>query len=227
MSTKSVFLGTGFTASPGNNGPVNFSTGIKTDSITPSANSLNTGIHYYGQLNAHRGISIISPTSGTGVGTLDSYGGMTMPTVYTTNNGASGTALSCKNDGTIGIVSSLKSHKMNITYDFNTSFIYQLKPAKFQYRKVVTGENGTKTYSDEPMDDYFSYGLIADDTESIESNLCSYDKDNKLSGIIYNNLFGALIKCIQEQKTLITTLQNNIATLTADVTVLKNNVTGS
>ncbi|NHZ84298.1 MAG: hypothetical protein GWP19_00265 [Planctomycetia bacterium] len=138
--------------------------------------------------------------------------------------------------GQIGQISSIRRSKIEIT-DFNNSFIYDMNPQKFYYRErnkdSVTGQ---MLYGDKKIGDQ-EYGLIAEDVEKINPNMCTYrrckihkseckDKgksyhfskckcvDSKeLMGVNYNKFIAPLIKCVQEQRKEINKLMIEISDL--------------
>lgn len=111
--------------------------------------------------------------------------------------------------GLVGYNSSVKEAKMNFNYGYDDSFLYRLKPCQYNYRKQDTI---TKKYLDEPIEDT-SYGLIAEDVELINDNLCCYDGKGKLITVNYMLLISPLIKCVQEQRILISDLQKQVSQL--------------
>jgi hypothetical protein len=96
-------------------------------------------------------------------------------------------------DGEIGGVSSIRASKTNIE-SFNTDWVYDLKPVQFNYRKK--DESGQYT---EEFDTELFYGLIAEETELVNRELCNYN-DDELIGIEYSKLVPVLVKTIQELK---------------------------
>ena len=56
-------------------------------------------------------------------------------------------------------------------------------------------------YNDEHNDNYYNeleYGLIAEDVESVNKELCSYSSDNALEAVQYRKLVVPLLKAVQE-----------------------------
>jgi hypothetical protein len=108
-----------------------------------------------------------------------------MPTVYS-DTVTSSRDLEIDSTGKLGYVSSVKESKMNITYDFDTTWLYKLEPCRFNYKKKIKGK-----YIDSPEDEV-SYGMIAEDVEEINKDMCFYD-DDKLRGISYKKFIPILI----------------------------------
>jgi len=105
----------------------------------------------------------------------------------------------------IGGVSSIKASKKNIK-EFDSKWIYDLKPIEFNYRKK--DENGSYT---EEIFEEVNYGLIAEDTQPIADFLINYDENEdgkKMVGIEYSRLITPMLKAIQELNEKL--IRNNI-----------------
>jgi hypothetical protein len=139
---------------------------------------------------------LFSTTSGIG-GLVSSHyadGAIRFPFVYGTTVTAGGPRTTyIDSSGYIGGISSIRESKTNIA-DFDAAFIYDLKPKTFNYRKKDVSGNYTSDYESD-----LEYGLIAEDTASINRHLVFY-KDEKLKGIHYRKLTSVLVKVVQEQK---------------------------
>ena len=123
-----------------------------------------------------------------------------------------------ENSGQLGYASSVRAHKTNINSYGDASWLYQIDPKTFNYRKPNTttftnGEGHTEevrdgTYSDTEYYDNVEVGLIAEDVEEHDPNLCFYneveDEDgnvtNELAGIHYKSMVVPMLKLIQELK---------------------------
>jgi hypothetical protein len=127
------------------------------------------------------------------------------------NNTATGLVrtLSIGDNYTIGGLSSIRSSKTNIENITDVSWLNNLNPVKFNYRK----KNEEGQYIDEYYDE-LSYGLIAEDVEPINDLLCNYDIDEdgnkKLIGIEYPRLIVPMLKLIQEQNQIINNLESRL-----------------
>jgi hypothetical protein len=99
--------------------------------------------------------------------------------------------------GTLGYTSSTRESKANIENLNDISWVYQLNPVSFNYRK----KDDEMNYTDEFYEDKW-YGLIADEVESVNQDLVFYntkeDGNKTLAGVEYNKLISALVKAIQE-----------------------------
>jgi hypothetical protein len=136
-----------------------------------------------------------------------------------------------ENSGQLGYASSVRAHKTNINSYGDASWLYQIDPKTFNYRKpnttLVTNDDGFTeevrdgTYSDTEYYDTVEVGFIAEDVEEHDPNLCFYneveDEDgnvtNELAGIHYKSMVVPMLKLIKEQKTLIDNLTARITEL--------------
>lgn len=105
-------------------------------------------------------------------------------------------------------ISSIRASKKNIENVSNVDWLYQLNPVTFNYRKRDEEDN----YTEETYED-LNYGLIAEDAQPIADFLINYDERNnekKMIGIEYSRLITPMLKAIQEQQAMITSLQEQI-----------------
>lgn len=145
-------------------------------------------------------------------------GRVRMPGVYGTA-GSSMRDVQIESDGTLCGLSSITAAKTNITDLTDVSWLYNLKPKTFNFRKktsdVVTGVN---TYSDEAETEK-AYGLLAEDVETVNKDFCFYDKDSEgndvLAGVYYKTMVVPLLKAVQELKAENTALTTRVAALEA------------
>ena len=148
---------------------------------------------------------------------FESGGRVRMPGVYSTN-GSNMRDVQIESDGTLCAGNtSVRASKTNIQSLSDVSWLYDLNPVTFNYRKRVKDIMSTKyNYLDEAESET-SYGLIAEDVESVKKDFCFYNKDenndDELSGVHYNQLITPLLKAIQDQKKEIDTLKAKVATL--------------
>ena len=114
-----------------------------------------------------------------------------------------------QSNGLFGYLSSTRESKTNIEQLSDISWLYQLNPVSFNYRK----KDDEMNYTDEAQDDKW-YGLIADEVEGVNQNLVFYntkeDGSKQLAGVEYNKMIPVLVKAIQEQQATITSLQEQI-----------------
>jgi hypothetical protein len=154
---------------------------------------------------------ITSSTNGTIMALLDD-GRINAPLVY--DDAVTGRDLYISSSGQIGYLSSVKDSKTNIENISDVSWLYQLNPVSFNYK--VQDEQGN--YTEEAEADKF-YGLIAEEVEPINSDICFYKNDNPedgLAGVDYKKLYAPMIKALQEQQTKIEELEARITTLEAN-----------
>ena len=109
----------------------------------------------------------------------------------------SGRVMMVDSNGLVGYQSSTRESKTNINNLTDISFLYQLNPVSFNYRK---SEGESNIFTNEYNQD-LHYGLIADEVEKVNKELVFYnDKDGvkELAGVEYGKLTAVLIKAIQE-----------------------------
>ena len=122
------------------------------------------------------------------------------------NYGVSGgVALYVGSSGQLGYNSSTRESKSNIINIENVDWLKELQPVTFNKKKKDDEGNYT-----EELESQLEYGLIAEDVEMINSNFVFYDKDNKLAGVHYDRLITPMLKAIQEQQAIITSLQDRL-----------------
>ena len=122
--------------------------------------------------------------------------------------------VSIESDGNLCTTTSLREYKTNITSISDTSWLYNLNPVTFNWKKK-TEVDGENVWEDTPDGNGTQYGLIAEEVEEVKKEFCYYDNDNKLSGVHYERLIAPLIKALQEQKAEIDTLKTKVAALEA------------
>ena len=135
-----------------------------------------------------------------------------MPQVYSTN-GSSMRDVWIESDGTLCAGNtSIRAAKKNIVSQTDVSWLYDLNPVTFNYRKhTVDKVTGVNTYLEETLDET-SYGLIAEEVETVNQDFCLYN-DGELAGVSYSQLITPLLKAVQDQKKEIDTLKAEVATL--------------
>jgi hypothetical protein len=125
------------------------------------------------------------------------------------NNSTSGRTMVIESSGGLGYTSSTRESKTNIEQLSDVSWLYQLNPVSFNYRKKDDEMKYTNEFNEEKW-----YGLIADEVESINEDLVFYntkeDGTKHLAGVEYNKIIAALIKSSQEQQEQIEELKQLI-----------------
>ena len=132
---------------------------------------------------------------------------------YTHGMSGSIRAMYVRSDGYIGYNSSIRASKTNIENISDASWLLQLEPKSFNYRV----QNNDGTYSDEAIETT-SYGLIAEEVEAVNPELCYYDEVDgvsELKGVGYSELITPILKLVQEQQATITALTARIEALEA------------
>ena len=114
--------------------------------------------------------------------------------------------------GILGYLASTRESKTNIEQLSDVSWLYQLNPVSFNYRKKDDEMKYTNEFNEEKW-----YGLIADEVEKVNEDLVFYnikeDGTKQLAGVEYNKLIAALIKSSQEQQAQIEEQQQQINSL--------------
>ena len=124
---------------------------------------------------------------------------------YGTTVGATNRDLFIDSGGLIGYVSSIRASKTNIAAIDDVSWLRDLTPVSFHYRR----KNEDGTYSDEP-DGTLDYGLIAEEVEPVAPNLCFYDVvdgEPQLRGVHYSKLITPMLRYIQQLEQRIAALE--------------------
>ena len=159
---------------------------------------------YATQYQQHSGQHIWNTAGTAGAGTaitwtqamtLDTSGNLTVPAMYAT------TVTTPRNvfidsTGKMGGISSVRASKSNIVPLATAAWINALNPVTFNYKK----RDEAGAYLDE-VEDEKQYGLIAEDVEAINPDLCVYnivDGQKVLAGVHYDRMIAPLIKAIQE-----------------------------
>ena len=157
-------------------------------------------------------------TAGTLAATIKSNQRVLMPAVYSAA-GSSMRDVQIESDGNLCGLSSITAAKTNITDLTDVSWIYNLKPKSFNFRKkTVDPVTGVNTYLDEAEDEK-AHGFLAEDVESINKDFCFYDKDSEgkdvLAGVYYKTMVVPLINAVQDLKAENTSLAKRVAALEA------------
>ena len=117
-------------------------------------------------------------------------------------------------NGTVGYLSSVRESKTNIVDFTDASWLLSLSPKAFNYRTKDADNN----YTDQAEGELY-YGLIADEVESVNPDLCFYnevDGEQELAGVSYSKMITPMLKLIQEQQATITALEARITAMEAE-----------
>ena len=132
---------------------------------------------------------------------------------YAQTVGATNRDVFVDDTGALGYVASIQASKTNIQSINDISWLLELNPVTFNYRKKDLDGN----YTNE-SDGGIQHGLIAEDVETIKPELCFYDEiDGKqeLRGVSYSKLITPMLKLIQQQQAAIVALEAKVAALEA------------
>jgi len=120
--------------------------------------------------------------------------------------------VSIESDGNLCTTTSLRKYKTNISSLEDTSWLFNLNPVTFDWKKK-TEVNDEIIWEDTPDGNGTQYGLIAEEVEEVKDDFCYYDNDGKLSGVHYDRLIAPLLKVVQQQKEEIEALKARVANL--------------
>lgn len=151
--------------------------------------------------------------------------------------GSGGRDLQIDINGMLYSVSSTRNSKTNIDSINDVSWIYNLTPRKFNYRisSKVLDEDYVKQSEDDPEYIYktiwsdteycpeLEYGLIYDEVEQVggAEALLDNDENGNPFSVYYKKLIVPLLKCVQDQKKQITSLQARCAALEQRIEMLE------
>jgi hypothetical protein len=82
-------------------------------------------------------------------------------------------------EGLVGTTASLRHLKTNIDYEYDSSWIYKLKPAQFEFKKFPGN---------------VQYGLIAEDVNDINPDFAKFNSDGSLRGVKDELLSSVILK---------------------------------
>jgi hypothetical protein len=199
-------LGVGTTSPQGKLDVSSSSAGVTAgDLVVDTANK----IVYVGRLSSTSGDAstfIVRGRQGTEAFKVDAGSPAVYSTpIYASTVGGTNRDVYVDDTGLLGYVSSIRESKTNIQNIADTSWLLQLNPVSFNYRKKDAEGN----YTDE-ADGQVEYGLLAEETETVKQEICFYDRvDGKLElrGISYSKLITPMLKLLQEQQAIINSLK--------------------
>lgn len=162
--------------------------------------ALNSGYAWTGDdIHPNEPVSVVAGANGvyfmkglngaayqTQIGKIDLAGNLNLLGTYAKAVGGTNRAVYVDSSGNIGTIASSKRFKENIKDMEDTSWLYRLRPVNFIYKNDGNKEK--------------QYGLIAEEVEKVNSSLVTYDESGKVYSVLYQNLFGPMIKALQEQK---------------------------
>ena len=187
------------------------------------ATSGNGRVHVKGASATSSDHSIYCVNSSAGVSFTvrnDGYINTGLLAVSPYNYSVTGRNAYLDSSGGFGYLASVRAAKTNIENLSNISWIYNLNPVSFNYRKKDEENQFTDEFESEKH-----YGLIAEEVESVNQELCFYDNDGTLRGVSYDKLTSVLIKAIQEQQATIVSLQDTLTALTTRSSALEERLT--
>ena len=148
---------------------------------------------------------------------LTNTGRISVPETYSAS-GSSMRDVQVESNGNYCGQSSIRAAKKNITELTDVSWIYDLKPVSFNYRKRTEDSEGVVTWLEDTESEK-AHGLIAEDVEAVNKDFVFYNKDKDgndvLAGVYYKPLISPLLKAIKDLKLEVDTLKTKVATLEA------------
>ena len=130
-----------------------------------------------------------------------------LPTYSNDMNGDTIRDMQINNAGELGYTSSTLRKKTNIQDMEDISWLYNLRPVNFEYKKKDEDRN----YIEEGTGRK-EYGLIAEEVESVNDSFVFHD-DGRVEGVHYKELIPVLLKAIQDQQEQIDDLTDKVASL--------------
>lgn len=183
---------------------INIGTGAVTSGTTKTINLGSAGVAY-STSNINIGSAVVSSNV-----MINLQGWVMSTSTYATVVGATNRAMYVDNTGRFGYVTSIRDSKSNISSITDVNWLLALNPVSFNRRVPVPGGFSTETYAE------LEYGLIAEEVENINAEMCFYDTDGEnkyLRGVHYNKLIVPLLKMLQDQQTTISSLLTRIQIL--------------
>ena len=95
------------------------------------------------------------------------------------NNDEDFETLMIGSEGLVGTLASLRELKKNIDYEYDSSWIYDLKPAQFEFKK----SSGR-----------VAWGFIAEDVEEVNTDFAKYNSDGSLRGVKIEQVSSIILK---------------------------------
>lgn len=133
-------------------------------------------------------------------------GRITAAGVYAATVGATNRDVYVDDTGLLGYVSSVRASKTNISELSDTSWVYNLRPVSFNYRK----RNADGAYTDE-AEAPLEFGLIAEEVEAVSPELVFYDQTEngpELCGVSYSKLIVPLLAEVKALSARIAALES-------------------
>ena len=147
------------------------------------------------------------PSSVAGINVLGT-GIVDLTHTYANAVGGSIRDLFIRSDGRLGYDSSVRASKTNINDLTDISWIDKLSPKTFnKFKQDNAGAFTSENYTN------LEYGLIAEEVETVNKELCSYSNDGKLETVYYRMLITPLLKGLQDARKAITSLETKVAAL--------------
>ena len=191
--------------------------GTTTMQFQDSAGNTDMRIQGAGILRSGTTTFTIQDSSGNNDFKLETDGAITSPRSYAEALGSTRRDLFVRSNGRFGYNSSIRRTKKNIVglTSESVEWIYDLNPVQFNYR---VQDEETKEWTDEAETE-LEYGLIAEEVEPINVELCDYDPTpdggQELVTVHYKKLQAPMLRALQD-------LAGKVKVLEAEVAALKS-----
>jgi hypothetical protein len=191
--------------------------GTTTMQFQDSAGNTDLTIQNAGTIRSGANGFIIQDSSGNNDFTLNTNGAIINPRSYSEALGSGRRDLFVRSNGRFGYSTSARKTKKNIVGLTSESidWIYDLNPVQYNYR-IQDDETGEWT---EEVETELDYGLIAEEVEPINVELCDYDPTpdggQELATVHYKKLTAPMLRAIQD-------LAGKVKVLEAEVAALKS-----
>jgi len=168
------------------------------------------GNRYNGSTNNYLALGAGNdPSSVAGIHVLGT-GIVDLTHTYANTVGGSIRDLYIRSDGRLGYDSSVRASKTNIADLTDISWIDNLIPKTFnKFKQDNSGAFTSENYNE------LEYGLIAEEVETVNKELCSYSNEGSLEAVHYKKLITPLLKGLQDARKAISTLETKVAALEA------------
>jgi len=141
--------------------------------------------------------------------TIAAGGSITALGVYDNTVGATNRAVFVDNTGLLGYVVSILASKTEVNDLTDTSWLYNLRPVSFHYRK----RNEEGAYTDE-AETPLEYGLIAEEVEIVNPEMVFYDETPEgpaLRSVSYSKLVIPMLAELKALRNRVIELEKSVA----------------
>ncbi len=195
--------------------------GGATFTFEDSAGNVDMQINGSGILKSGATTFTIQDNAGNNDFKLETDGAITSPRSYSEALGTTRRDLFVRSNGRFGYSSSARRTKKNIVglTSESVEWIYALNPVEFNYRRQ---DEETKEWLDEAETE-LDYGLIAEEVEPINVELCDYDPTpdggKELVTVHYKKLQAPMLRALQDLAGKVKVLETEVAYLRSELNI--------